>query len=102
MSKKRSKCPRLCLLNDEDLLQVLCCGSNLESLSENIGRVFNQIKSIKFDTTTNEKFITGCFGRNEEYFSLKNVNHIPFIVTSVEYPLKIFINIQSQLCLEEA
>lgn len=74
MSKKRSKCPRLYLLTDEDMLEVLCCGSNLESLSENICRVFNEIKAVEIsEVAGGEKKITGCFGRNDEFFQFKNV-----------------------------
>lgn len=74
MSKKRSKCPRLYLLTDEDMLEVLCSGSNLESLSENIGRVFSQVKAMEISEGSNgEKNITGCFGRNDEYLPFKTV-----------------------------
>lgn len=74
MSKKRSKCPRLYFLTDEDMLEVLCCGSNLESFSENIGRVFNQIKSVEIAEGLNgEKRIIGFIGKNNEFFHFKNV-----------------------------
>ncbi|CAF0814108.1 unnamed protein product [Brachionus calyciflorus] len=73
MSKKRTKCPRLYILNDEDMLEILCCGSNLESLSENIGRVFNHVKSLEIDDKSGaEKKILGCYGRNNEYLHFKN------------------------------
>lgn len=75
MSKKRSKCPRLYLLTDEDMLEVLCCGSNLESFSENINRVFNQIKAVEItEGLSGEKKILGFFGKNNEFFHFKNVN----------------------------
>lgn len=74
MSKKKSRCPRLYLLNDEDLLEILCCGSNLESFAENVGRVFNNIKCLKVDVNIpSEKRILGCYGRNNEYFAFKTV-----------------------------
>lgn len=72
-SKRRAKCPRLYLLNDEDLLEVICCGSNLESFAHKVGLVFNQLKSLKIDVNAERKLIIGCFGRNGEYFTLKQV-----------------------------
>jgi len=76
LSKRRSKCARFYLLSDEDLIDVLCCSTNLENLSAKIGKVFNQIDSLKIDTnTSNEKKIIGCFGKNKEYFPLKTVSY---------------------------
>ena len=77
MSKKRAKCPRLYLLSDEDMLEILCCNGNLESFSNKISKVFNEIDSLRIETSlSNEKKIIGCFGRNKEYFSLKMVKKI--------------------------
>lgn len=74
LSKRRSKCPRFYLLSDEDLIDVLCCASNLEVLSTKINKAFNQLDSLKIESTTsNEKKVIGCFGKNKEYFSLKTV-----------------------------
>ena len=73
MSKKRSRCQRLFLLSDEDLIEVLCCGSNMENLSTNINRVFNQISSLKIDVIQNDKKILGFYGINNEYVPLKTV-----------------------------
>ena len=74
MSKKRAKCPRLYLLSDEDMLEILCCNGNLESFSNKISKVFNEIDSLRIETSlSNEKKIIGCIGRNKEYFSLKMV-----------------------------
>ena len=75
MTKKRVKCPRLYLLNDEDMLDVLCCNGNLDNLSNKISKVFNQISSLRIDTSaSNERKVIGCYGRNKEYFALKTVN----------------------------
>ena len=76
MSKKRSKCPRLYLLNDEDLLEVLCSGNNLENLSTKIGLVFNHLDSLRLDSLSGEKRIVGFYGRNKEYFVLKKVFYL--------------------------
>ena len=74
MTKKRAKCPRLYLLNDEDLLEILCSNGNLEHFSCIITKVFNGIDSLRIDTSTsNEKKIVGCYGKNMEYFCLKTV-----------------------------
>ena len=73
LAKKRSKCPRLYLLSDEHLLDVLCCGSNLSGLADQIGLVFNELKSLKIDDSSEMMRVIGCFGRNGEYFPLKTV-----------------------------
>ncbi len=70
LTKKRSKCPRLYLLNDEDLVEILCCANNLEMLSSKINKVFNQVESLDFDS---ENRIHGLIGKNHEYFPLKTV-----------------------------
>ncbi len=76
LSKRRSKCPRFYLLSDEDLIDILCCGNNLESLSTKIGKAFNQLHSLKIDSTnSNEKKVVGCFGKNKEFFALKTVRN---------------------------
>jgi dynein heavy chain len=73
MSKKRQKCPRLYLLNDEDLIELLCCGSNLENLSCNINKSYSHIKSLRFEinTLTNETSVIGCYDKNMEYLPFK-------------------------------
>ena len=74
MLKKRTKCPRLFLLNDEDLLEVLCCGVNLEKISQSIGKVFNNIDSLKTNfISANQQIVEGFYGRNKEYVPLKTV-----------------------------
>jgi len=70
LTKKRSKCPRLYLLNDEDLVEIMCCANNLEMLSSKINKVFNQVESFDFDA---ENRIHGLIGKNHEYFPLKTV-----------------------------
>jgi hypothetical protein len=83
MSKKRAKCPRLYLLDDKDMLQVLCCGSNLESFSANVYKVFKSIRSLKIESVGSnigssasgeKKCVIGCTDKNNEYFPFKNVN----------------------------
>lgn len=71
LESKRQRCPRFYLLSDEDLIEVLCCGSNLDNVSQNIGLVFNQLKSLNIDSSTNDKKIVGCFGKSGEYFPLE-------------------------------
>jgi hypothetical protein len=71
MSKKRAKCPRLYLLNDEDLLEVVCCGCNLSRFAAKVGLVFNQIQSLKCDVSGESSRVVGCYGRTGEYFPLK-------------------------------
>ncbi len=68
----RIKCPRLYLLSDEDLTHILCCGQNLDHFSQNIGRVFNQLDSLNIDSSNKDDLkVTGCFGKNKEYFPLE-------------------------------
>ena len=71
LSKRRAYCSRLYLLSDEDLIEVLCCNSNLENLSKNIGRVFAQLESLNIDSSASDQKILGCFGKNKEYFPLE-------------------------------
>ena len=80
MTKKRAKCPRLYLLSDDDLLEVLTCGTNLQRLSHTISRIFSEIVSLRIETSVSvspggqsEKKIVGCFGKLNEYFPLKDV-----------------------------
>ena len=74
LSKRRSKCTRFYLLSDEDLIDILCCSTNIENLSAKIGKVFNQIDSLKIDSNaSSEKKIVGCYGKNKEYFPFKTV-----------------------------
>jgi hypothetical protein len=69
MSKRRSRFARLFLLNDQDLLDILCCGNNIEKVSQNIGKVFTHIDRLKFYELT----VEGFYGRNNgEYVQLKN------------------------------
>ena len=72
--ERRHRCPRLYLLADDDLIEVLCSGCNLTNLSKNIGRVFNQLSSLNIDSSTNDHKIVGCFGKNSEYFPLEMVS----------------------------
>ncbi len=76
LSNKRAGCPRLYLISDEDLIEILCCGNNLENLSRNIFRIFNQIDSLNIDSSTNDQKVVGCFGKNKEYFPLEMVSNI--------------------------
>jgi dynein heavy chain len=73
MAKKRIKCPRLYLLNDEDLIDLLCCGSNLEQLSKSICKAFNHIRSLRVEMNplTNEWLVVGCYDRNLEHLPLR-------------------------------
>lgn len=72
LSKKRRNCPRLYLLSDQDLIEVLCSGTNLDHLSKNICKVFNQLESLKIDSSNKDDLkIVGCFGKNKEYFPLE-------------------------------
>ena len=73
IAKKRSICPKLYLLTDDDMLEVLCCGSNLDRLSRMLNKVFNNIEGIKFENDISEKAVLGCFGKNKEYFPLSKV-----------------------------
>ena len=73
VSKKRAICPKLYLLTDDDMLEILCCGNNLERLSKMLNKVFNNIEGIKFESDNNEKTIIGCFGKSKEYFPLSKV-----------------------------
>jgi hypothetical protein len=80
MTKKRTKCPRLYLLNDDDLLDVLCCGGNLEKVSQVIGKAFNNIDSLKLNCiSANQQIVEGFYGRNKEYVPLKTVCFYGFI-----------------------
>jgi hypothetical protein len=44
------------LLSDEDLIDVLCCSTNLENLSAKIGKVFN----LDSFSNTREKILDFC------------------------------------------
>ena len=72
LCKMRVRCPRLYLLNDEDLIDVVSCGSNLDSLALKIGKVFGHLKSLRVNLARLE--VIGCYDRNNEYFSLVTVN----------------------------
>jgi hypothetical protein len=73
VAKKRSICPKLYLLTDDDMLEVLCCGNNLDRLSRMLNKVFNNVEGIKFENDTGDKAILGCYGTNREYFPLSKV-----------------------------
>ncbi len=69
MSKKRKSCPRLYLLRDNDMLELLCCGNNLNHISQTINRIFNGLTGLKV-TKSAEKSVIGCYGMYSEYLNL--------------------------------
>jgi GTPase SAR1 family protein len=71
MSKKRKACPRLYLLRDNDMLELLCCGNNLNHIGQTINRVFNGLTGLKV-TKGADKSIIGCYGMHGECLNLLN------------------------------
>ncbi len=71
LESKRQRCPRFYLLSDENLIEVICAGTNLSNISQNIGLVFNQLKSLNIDSSVSDRKIVGCYGKNGEYFPLE-------------------------------
>jgi hypothetical protein len=72
LTKRRSRCPRLNLISDIDLVEVICCGMNLERLSISINKVFNQIESLRFTDQNGDIKIIGFFGINKEFVPFRN------------------------------
>lgn len=73
MNKKRMVCPILFLLKEEDLLDILCCGNNINSFSNTISIVYPNISSLKINTLGTDKQIIGIYGRSKEYLQLTKV-----------------------------
>jgi hypothetical protein len=74
MNKKRMVCPLLFLLNVEDLVDILCCGNNINRFSKTISLVYPNISSLKSNLLDSNTQIVGVYGRSKEYLHFSKVS----------------------------